>query len=152
MKQLLALALAVGVLATSAGAQDCSSGACNFAARLNNSRVFRHDPTFKGAEVIYRSSTTATVEAAKAWWMNSPPHRRLLLSGAIQDIACVGNVCVGRSLQAGANITAGAVATTGCAVKASTAVVKRTGARAVRTVRSIANRIPLKFGRCAGCR
>lgn len=96
---------------------DCSSGVCitsgarAYAARMNSTRVFRHDASFQGAEVIYQSSGVATPEAAKTWWMNSPPHRRLLLSGAIQDIQCVGSVCVGRSISAVGNTSQAIVAT-----------------------------------------
>lgn len=77
-----------------------ASGAHEYAVRLNGSRAFRHDPRFGGAEVIYKSSGIATEADARRWWMNSPPHRKLLLSGAIQDVACVGGVCVGRSVGA----------------------------------------------------
>lgn len=88
-------------------AQDCSSGQCGsaagYAARLNGSRLFRHDTSWGGAEVIYRSSGVATEAEARKWWMNSPPHRKLLVSGAIQDVACVGGVCVGRSVGAVSN-------------------------------------------------
>lgn len=85
-------------------AQDCANGQCGtasaYAARMNAGGFFRHDRAWGGAEVIYRSSGQATEAEARQWWMNSPPHRRLLVSGAIQDVACVGGVCVGRSVQA----------------------------------------------------
>jgi uncharacterized protein YceK len=100
---LLALLLVAGC-SSAAKAQTCVDGSCGsaagYASRLNGSRIFRHDPSWGGAEVIYRSSGTATEAEARQWWMNSPPHRKLLVSGAIQDIACVGGVCVGRSVQA----------------------------------------------------
>jgi uncharacterized protein YkwD len=73
-----------------------NSGATQYAAVLNNRRGLRHDRSYNGAEVVYRSSGPATQEMAVASWMNSPGHRNLLQSGAITSIACVGNVCVGR--------------------------------------------------------
>ena len=81
----------------SAGTVSAQSSARDFAARLNGSRFFGHDRSWSGAEVIYRSSSVATEADARRWWMSSPAHRRLLLSGAISDVACVGSVCVGRS-------------------------------------------------------
>lgn len=87
------------------GPNGCTSGAGLYAARLNAGRIFRHDPAFQGAEVIYKSSGEATEAEARQWWMNSPAHRQLLVSGAIQEIACVGGVCVGRSAQAVTNVT-----------------------------------------------
>lgn len=80
------------------------TGAYEYAVNLNRGRVFRHDPAFRGAEVIFRSSGQATEAEAKQYWMNSPGHRRLLLSGAIQEVACVGGVCVGRGIQGTANV------------------------------------------------
>ncbi len=91
---ILALCFLFGLLATSAFAQ---SSAQDYAARMNRGGFFRHDRSWGGAEVIYRSSGTATQADAMRWWMNSPPHRRLIQSGQITDIACVGGVCVGRS-------------------------------------------------------
>jgi len=73
------------------------SGAFEYAQQMNNSGFFRHDRNWGGAEVIYRSSGVATQEDAMRWWMNSPPHRRLVQSGQITDVQCVGGVCVGRS-------------------------------------------------------
>jgi hypothetical protein len=73
------------------------SGAFEYAQQMNNGGFFRHDRNWGGAEVIYRSSGVATQDAAMRWWMNSPPHRRLVQSGQITDIQCVGGVCVGRS-------------------------------------------------------
>lgn len=73
------------------------TGAFEYAQQMNNSGFFRHDRGFNGAEVIYRSSGTATEADAMRWWMNSPPHRRLVQSGQITDVQCVGGVCVGRS-------------------------------------------------------
>lgn len=105
---LLALVLMAGC-ASEAEAQVCVDGSCGtsagYAARMNAGRFFRHDRSWGGAEVIYRSSGTATEAEARQYWMNSPPHRRLLVSGVIQDVACVGGVCVGRSIQAAANVT-----------------------------------------------
>jgi len=109
------LALAAFLFGFSLGgsveAQDCPGGQCStaasYAARMNAGRFFRHDRTWAGAEVIYRSSGQASEAEAQAAWMRSPAHRRFLVSGAIQDIACVGGVCVGRSVQAvQANIAA----------------------------------------------
>jgi hypothetical protein len=88
----LVLFVLAGLLCQECFAQSASS----YAVQLNSSRVFRHDSRWRGAEVIYRSSGIATEADARRWWLNSPAHRRLLLSGAITDIACVGNVCVGR--------------------------------------------------------
>lgn len=76
-----------------------ATGAGDYAVKLNQGRLFRHDPSFRGAEVIFKSSGIATEADARRWWMNSPPHRKLLLAGAIQDIQCVGSVCVGRGIQ-----------------------------------------------------
>lgn len=73
------------------------SSAQDYASRMNRGGFFRHDRSWGGAEVIYQSSGVATQADAMRWWMNSPPHRRLIQSGQITDIACVGNVCVGRS-------------------------------------------------------
>lgn len=80
------------VLPAAAQAQS----AAQYAAQMDRTGVFRHDRSWNGTEVIYQSSGAANEADAKAWWMNSPPHRRLLLSGAITDIACVGRFCVGR--------------------------------------------------------
>ena len=91
-----ALLVCLLVLA-SAGTVSAQGTARDFAARLNGSRFFGHDRSWGGAEVIYRSSGLATEADARRWWMSSPAHRRLLLSGAISDVACVGSVCVGRS-------------------------------------------------------
>lgn len=94
MKKALLFALLVSAaLVESASAQ---TGARAYAARMNASGFFRHDRSFSGAEVIYRSSGVATEADARRWWLSSPAHRRLILSGAISDVACVGSVCVGR--------------------------------------------------------
>lgn len=90
----LALCFLLGSFTASVFAQ---SSAQDYASRMNNGGFFRHDRGWGGAEVIYRSSGMATQADAMRWWMNSPPHRRLIQSGQITDIACVGNVCVGRS-------------------------------------------------------
>jgi hypothetical protein len=89
----LALCFVMGLMSASVFAQSAQ----DYATRMNNGRFFRHDRSWGGAEVIYQSSGTATRQDAMRWWMNSPPHRRLIQSGQITDIACVGNVCVGRS-------------------------------------------------------
>lgn len=73
-----------------------SYGTSDFASYLNNSGRFHHANNYGGAEVIYRSSGMANESDAMRWWMNSPPHRRLIQAGMIQEIRCVGNVCVGR--------------------------------------------------------
>jgi hypothetical protein len=74
------------------------TGAYEYAVRMNCGGFFRHDPAFRGPEVIYKSSGQATPEQANRWWMNSPPHRRLVAGGLINDVQCVGNVCVGRGV------------------------------------------------------
>jgi len=102
---LLVLVLSEIASAQVCGPDGCTSGAGVYASRLNASRAFRHDHSYGGAEVIYRSSGEATEAEAREWWMNSPAHRRLIVSGAIQDVACVGNVCVGRGIQAATNMT-----------------------------------------------
>jgi uncharacterized protein YkwD len=96
MKKLLAL-VAFFVAGAVTSATFAQSGAYEYAQRMNSGGFFRHDRSFGGAEVIYRSSGTATEADAMRWWMNSPPHRRLVQSGQITDIQCVGGVCVGRS-------------------------------------------------------
>lgn len=72
------------------------TGAASFAARLNQSRGLFHDRSYAGAEVVFRSSNTATPEAAHRAWANSPGHARLINAGLITDVQCVGGVCVGR--------------------------------------------------------
>lgn len=62
------------------------TGAYEYAVRMNGNRFFRHDPAFRGPEVIFKSSGQATPEEANRWWMNSPPHRRLVTAGLIQDV------------------------------------------------------------------
>lgn len=79
-------------------------GTKEFAIRLNQRGGLFHDRSFSGAEVVYRSSGAATEAEARRWWMNSPPHRKLLVSGAIQQVVCVGSVCVGRGLAAGSKV------------------------------------------------
>jgi len=83
--------------------QDCGCGSSvshngrsSFADTLNASGVLYHDHSYGGAEVVYRSSGVATESAARSAWMRSPGHRRLLMSGKITQVTCVGNVCVGR--------------------------------------------------------
>lgn len=89
-----AVALSV-VACVSVNAQEYY-GSSNFASYLNNTGRFHHANNYGGAEVIYRSSGMANESDAMRWWMNSPPHRRLIQAGMIQEIRCVGNVCVGR--------------------------------------------------------
>ncbi len=72
------------------------TGAASYAATLNETGALFHDPTFVGPEVLYQSSGPASEAAALAEWAKSPGHRRLVRSGQITEIACVGNVCVGR--------------------------------------------------------
>lgn len=91
--RLVLLFFVAGLLCQECVAQTAES----YAVRMNASGSLRHDASFGGAEIIYRSSGMATEADARRWWMNSPRHRALLTSGAITDIACVGNVCVGRS-------------------------------------------------------
>lgn len=93
----LVLLVAFFVAGTFTSAVFAQSSAQDYASRMNRGGFFRHDRSWGGAEVIYRSSGMATQADAMRWWMNSPPHRRLIQSGQITDIACVGNVCVGRS-------------------------------------------------------
>lgn len=81
-------------MASLANAQDL--GASSFAEQLNGSRGLYHDGTFNGPEVVYKSSTIATEQAAIATWQASPKHAALLNSGAITSIRCSGNACVGR--------------------------------------------------------
>ena len=91
-------------MSVSAYGQD-SYGSSNFASFLNNTGRFHHANNFGGAEVIYRSSGTANQADAMRWWMNSPPHRRLVQAGMIQEIRCVGNVCVGRGGGSGGSVS-----------------------------------------------
>lgn len=79
------------------------TGAYEYAVRMNQGRFFRHDPAFRGPEVIFRSSGQATEQQAHQAWMNSPPHRRLVVAGLIQDVQCVGSVCVGRGVGSAAS-------------------------------------------------
>ena len=88
----LFIAFVLGLLATECFAQS----AHDYASQMNRTRVFRHDSTWRGAEVIYMSSGIATEAQARQWWMRSPGHRALIVSGSITEIACVGNYCVGR--------------------------------------------------------
>ena len=108
---ILLVILACGSAAAQSSTSVCSGGQCvtvnasgtgahEYAVKMNNGRFFRHDPAFRGPEVIFRSSGQATPEQANQWWMNSPPHRRLLVAGLIQDVQCVGSVCVGRGVGA----------------------------------------------------
>lgn len=94
-----------------------SMGTEEYAIRLNQGRGLRHDPGWKGAEVIYRSSGVANEAEARRWWMNSPSHRRLLVSGAIQQVVCVGSVCVGRGIEAGVNASVATVQAGSCGVR-----------------------------------
>lgn len=92
MKRLLAFVLATVALSAPAFADN---GAQNYAITLHNTRVFRHDPGYRGPEVIFvNAGGNATPEQAMAAWQNSPPHRALLPQ--IRFIRCYGNYCVGR--------------------------------------------------------
>jgi hypothetical protein len=71
-------------------------GTTAYAKVLNQSRVFRHDPNYRGAEVIFKSSGRATQADAMRAWMQSKGHRALIRAGRITEIRCVGRVCVGR--------------------------------------------------------
>lgn len=82
-------------------AGDCPNGNCaadrgagTYVVVMARTRVFRHDPTYRGAEVIFWSSGQATPEAAIATWRASPAHAALL--PRIRVIRCAGNFCVGR--------------------------------------------------------
>ena len=44
-----------------------AQSAADYAAELNRTGVFRHDPRWSGAEVIYQSSGTATEADARGW-------------------------------------------------------------------------------------
>lgn len=87
MKRLI---FAVAVLfGSTCQAEDIHS----YAVRLHNSGGLWHDPTYNGAEVIYRGGGGAA--AAQQAWLNSPAHRALL--PRIRIVYCYGNVVVGRS-------------------------------------------------------
>lgn len=96
------LVMAVICLAISpAFADGCPNGQCGtdlgtaaYAASMQRSRVFRHDPAYRGVEVIFWSSGTATPEQAMAVWRRSPGHAALL--PRVRVVRCVGNYCVGR--------------------------------------------------------
>lgn len=91
----LAVALVCGMLVSTASAQG--TGALQFAQRLHREGGIRHDMGFNGPEVVYRASWTATrADAIQGWLESRIGHRELYLSGAITDIQCYGNVCVGR--------------------------------------------------------
>lgn len=64
-----------------------------YAVKLHNSGRLWHDPTYRGAEVIYRGGGGAN--AARVAWQNSPPHRALLPQ--IRIVYAYGDVVVGRS-------------------------------------------------------
>ena len=84
-------------LAALAGSANADTGAEAFARRMNASGRLFHDRSFRGPEVVFRSSGPATKAVAVAAWLRSrAAHRELIQSGAITEIACVGNVCVGR--------------------------------------------------------
>lgn len=89
------------VLVASPALAQCPGGACQadrgamaYAASMQRSRVFRHDPAYRGVEVIFWSSGQATREQAMAVWRRSPGHAALL--PRVRFIACNGNYCVGR--------------------------------------------------------
>ncbi len=85
----------VCIMAPASFAQ-CTGGSCEYARQMQATGVFRHDASYRGAEVIYWSSGTATAAQARRSWMRSPAHRRLLLTGRIKNVSCYGNYCVGR--------------------------------------------------------
>ena len=92
MKRVLSFVLAMFVLTGSCLADN---GAYNYAIQMHNSRVFRHDPNYRGAEVIFfNRAGLATPEQAQVAWQNSPAHRALMPQ--IRFIRCYGNYCVGR--------------------------------------------------------
>jgi hypothetical protein len=101
---LFAVLFALVFIAPSYG--QCQSGACSFqsssfgsfeyARTMQRTRVFAHDRSFRGAEVIFRSSGTATRSQAMSSWLRSRPHAALIRAGRIKEIACSGNFCVGR--------------------------------------------------------
>jgi hypothetical protein len=73
-----------------------ANNTASFASVLNASGSLFHDPSYSGAEVVYRSSGIATPSDAIRTWRRSGPHRRLIRSGAITEVICNGSVCVGR--------------------------------------------------------
>lgn len=87
------------------------TGAASFAATLSQSRGLFHDRSYSGAEVVFKSSGVATPEAAHAAWQNSPPHRALVNAGAITDVQCVGNSCVGRGAGVSTTVARSSVTT-----------------------------------------
>ena len=86
----------VFMLCMSAVQAQAQLGTQEFAQRMSARGGLYHDPMFRGAEVVYRSSGIATQEAAMASWMRSPLHRSLVTSGKITEVSCSGGVCVGR--------------------------------------------------------
>lgn len=79
------------------GLVKADTGAEAFAGTMNASGRLYHDRSFRGPEVVFRSSGLASRSMAMAAWLKSRAgHRELIQSGAITEIACVGNVCVGR--------------------------------------------------------
>lgn len=88
--------MALMVMGCMAKAQEVqTSPAYQHAVYLETSGQFHHDASAV-AEVIYKAPTQATPAMAQAAWMNSPPHRALIVSGQITDIQCYGGTCVGR--------------------------------------------------------
>lgn len=138
--RLMAL-VAIVLVPVAAVAQDvvcngefCSTGARAFAGQLNSGGGLYHDPGFVGAEVVYRSSGPASPAAAHAAWQRSPGHRRLVNSGAITDVQCVGNVCVGR----GSGVqSATAVARSEHGIVRSRVTVRSGGGRVARAVQGV---------------
>lgn len=104
MRWMFAIGL-VSVMSLSAQAQDL--GARQFASQLSSSRGIFHDRSFRGAEVVFKSSGVATEAEAMAWWQNSPGHASLINAGAITSIQCSGSACVGRG--PGLNVSVGPV-------------------------------------------
>ena len=97
MKPVFCLALVL----TAATAYGQDTGAASYAGEMNRMGRLVHDSGYRGYEVIYYSSGTATRDGAIASWMRSAGHRALLVAGRITDIACVGNYCCGRGGAAG---------------------------------------------------
>jgi len=96
VRALSMLVACVFMFCLAAGQAQAQLGTQEFAQRMSARGGLYHDPMFRGAEVVYRSSGIATQEAAMASWMRSPPHRALVTSGKITEVSCSGGVCVGR--------------------------------------------------------
>lgn len=66
----------------------------SYAAKMNRTGIFRHDPSYRGLEVIYFNSNGASRRKALKAWRASPAHNALL--PRIKRITIRGNYAVGR--------------------------------------------------------